>query len=135
MKTSNRRYAKRQSQWIRNKLLPAVQASKAAEGGKSVEVYLLDATGLHYPSYPKLEDQRLIVEFISTESEEWSSGVRDLAVSLTEGRENRLFRQSAILTFTPIPGTAFLKCEPLPDPLSLSSAAKSMLSVPTKVTE
>ena len=62
MKTSNRRYAKRQSQWIRNKLLPAVQASKAAEGGKSVEVYLLDATGLHYPSYPKLEDQRLIVD-------------------------------------------------------------------------
>ena len=91
MKTSNRQYAKRQTSWIRNKLLPAVRASKAAEEGKSAEVYLLDATGLHYPSFPKLEDQRLIVEFISTEPEEWSSVVRDLAVSLTEGRENTLF--------------------------------------------
>jgi len=92
MKTSNRQYAKRQTSWIRNKLLPAVRASKAAEGGKSAEVYLLDATEL----------------------DEWTSVVRDLAVSLME---------------------AFLKCEPLPEPLSLSSAAKTMLSVPTKATD
>jgi len=47
MKTANRQYAKRQTSWIRNKLLPAVRASKAAEGGKRAEVYLLDATGLN----------------------------------------------------------------------------------------
>ena len=50
MKIANRQYAKRQTSWIRNKLLPAVQASKAVEEGKSAEVYLLDATGLDYPS-------------------------------------------------------------------------------------
>ncbi|KAN0139808.1 tRNA isopentenyltransferase [Lactarius tabidus] len=92
MKTANRQYAKRQTSWIRNKLLPAVRASKTAEGGKSAEVYLLDAT----------------------EPEEWTSAVRGLAVSLTED---------------------FLRCEPLPDPLSLSSAAKTMLAVPTKATD
>jgi tRNA dimethylallyltransferase len=48
MKTANRQYAKRQTSWIRNKLLPAVRASKPAEGDKSAEVYLLDATGLDY---------------------------------------------------------------------------------------
>jgi tRNA A37 N6-isopentenylltransferase MiaA len=53
MKTANRQYAKRQTSWIRNKLLPAVRASKSAEGGKSAEVYLLDATGLDYPYYPR----------------------------------------------------------------------------------
>ncbi len=34
-----------------------------------------------------------------------------------------------------IPGTAFLKGDPLPDPLTLSSAARTMLSVPMKAIE
>ncbi|KAH8998435.1 tRNA isopentenyltransferase [Lactarius akahatsu] len=92
MKTANHQYAKRQTSWIRNKLVPAVQASKAAEGGRRAEVYLLD----------------------TTEPGEWTSAVRDLAISLME---------------------AFLNCEPLPDPLTLSSAAKTMLSVPERATD
>ncbi|KAI9464916.1 tRNA isopentenyltransferase [Lactarius psammicola] len=92
MKTANRQYAKRQTSWIRNKLLPAVRASQTAEGCRRAEVYLLDAT----------------------EPREWTSAVQDLATSLME---------------------AFLKCEPLPDPLTLSSAAKKMLSVPTRATD
>ncbi|KAF8271953.1 tRNA isopentenyltransferase [Lactarius quietus] len=92
MKIANRQYAKRQTSWIRNKLLPAVHASQAAEEGKSAEVYLLDAT----------------------ESEKWTLAVRDLAISLME---------------------AFLKCEPLPDPPSLSPAAKTLLSVPIRATD
>lgn len=39
MKSATRRYAKRQVQWIRNKLLPIVAKSK------DVDIYLLDATG------------------------------------------------------------------------------------------
>ena len=41
MKAATRRYAKRQIQWIRNKLLPTVMKSK----GDDVLVYLLDANG------------------------------------------------------------------------------------------
>ncbi|KAH9065282.1 tRNA isopentenyltransferase [Lactarius vividus] len=92
MKIANHQYAKRQTSWIRNKFLPAVQASKAAEGGRRVEVYLLD----------------------TTEPREWSTTVRNVAISLME---------------------AFLKCEPLPDPFTLSSAAKTMLSVPERATD
>ena len=33
------------------------------------------------------------------------------------------------------PSSAFLKCDPLPDPLTLSSVAKTMLSVPPRATE
>lgn len=89
MKAANCQYAQRQTSWIRNKFLPAVWASKAADGGKSAEAYLLD----------------------TTEPKKWTSAVRNSAVSLTQ---------------------AFLNREPLPDPLSLSPAAKTMLSVPTR---
>lgn len=41
MKSSTRRYAKRQVKWIKTKLLPAVRAS----GGGEVDVFLLDASG------------------------------------------------------------------------------------------
>lgn len=40
MKASTRQYAKRQVQWIKNKLLPVVR-----ESGGEVTVVLLDATG------------------------------------------------------------------------------------------
>lgn len=42
-KISNRQYAKRQVQWIRNKLLPAVNA--ANELGSNIPVYLLNVQG------------------------------------------------------------------------------------------
>jgi tRNA dimethylallyltransferase len=43
MKLSTRQYAKRQISWIRNKLLPAINATNAE--GTTVPTYLLDATG------------------------------------------------------------------------------------------
>lgn len=45
MKASTRQYAKRQVQWIKNKLLPAVRESDG-----EVTVVLLDATGEPIPS-------------------------------------------------------------------------------------
>lgn len=93
LKTSNHQYAKRQVSWIRNKLLPAILASKSTEGTRGIELYLLDAT----------------------EPQKWASEVRDVATSLME---------------------AFLRRDPLlPDPVTLSSTAQSMLSVPIKATE
>lgn len=40
MKASTRQYAKRQVQWIKNKLLPVVR-----DAGDDITVVLLDATG------------------------------------------------------------------------------------------
>ena len=49
MKVVTRRYAKRQVQWLRNKLLPAVNAANAISQTESkmdiTPTYLLDATG------------------------------------------------------------------------------------------
>ncbi|RKP27883.1 IPP transferase-domain-containing protein [Syncephalis pseudoplumigaleata] len=44
MKAATRRYAKRQTSWIRNKLLPAALCSKGEE--KSASIYVLDANDL-----------------------------------------------------------------------------------------
>ncbi|KAI8373023.1 IPP transferase-domain-containing protein [Radiomyces spectabilis] len=55
MKAATRRYAKRQVQWIRNKLLPTVRNSNG-----DVQVYLLDATNLDV----------------------WDSSVRDKAIEI-----------------------------------------------------
>jgi len=62
LKTANYQYAKRQVSWIRNKLLPAIRASKPMEGARDVEMYLLD----------------------STELQKWTSNVRDVASRLME---------------------------------------------------
>ena len=59
MKISTRQYAKRQISWIRNKLIPAVDAANVKE--KSVPLYLMDATGSvplvisQSPFYPFLQ--------------------------------------------------------------------------------
>jgi len=63
LKTANHQYAKRQVSWIRNKLLPAIRASKSSEGTEGVDMYLLDAT----------------------ERQQWTTEVRDIANSLMEG--------------------------------------------------
>lgn len=43
MKVSTRQYAKRQTKWIRNKLLPTV--NHVSKSDDNVVLYLLDATG------------------------------------------------------------------------------------------
>lgn len=55
MKVATRRYAKRQVQWIKNKLLPTIWNTQDTikelsipsiiHPSKSIEIYLLDATG------------------------------------------------------------------------------------------
>ena len=44
MKISTRQYAKRQISWIKNKLIPAIDAANARE--PTSPLYLLDATGM-----------------------------------------------------------------------------------------
>lgn len=55
MKTATRRYAKRQVQWIRNKLLPetvtANTISRAESGIDTTPTYLLDATGKFFKCF------------------------------------------------------------------------------------
>ncbi|OCB88085.1 tRNA isopentenyltransferase [Sanghuangporus baumii] len=46
MKLNTIKYAKRQVKWIRNKLLPAVEASRLRDGKGLPKAYLLDATDL-----------------------------------------------------------------------------------------
>ena len=46
MKTSTWQYAKRQISWIRNKLIPAINAVNDDE--LFLPLYLMDATGLHH---------------------------------------------------------------------------------------
>ncbi|KAI0267580.1 IPP transferase-domain-containing protein [Russula aff. rugulosa BPL654] len=93
LKTANHQYAKRQVSWIRNKLLPAIRASKSSEGTEGVDMYLLDAT----------------------EPQQWTSEVRDAATGLMEGQVPR--------------------GDTLSNPLTLSSTAQRMLSVPIKATD
>lgn len=51
MKISTRQYAKRQISWIRNKLIPAVDAANIDEN--TVPLYLLDATSAYAMSTRK----------------------------------------------------------------------------------
>ncbi|KAI9260147.1 IPP transferase-domain-containing protein [Sporodiniella umbellata] len=62
MKAATRRYAKRQIQWIRNKILPTVVSSK----GDDVLVYVLDANDI----------------------ENWNTNVRDKAVQIAKAFQN-----------------------------------------------
>ncbi|KAG1140025.1 hypothetical protein G6F37_000901 [Rhizopus arrhizus] len=64
MKAATRRYAKRQIQWIRNKLLPTVLNSK----GDDVLVYVLDANDL----------------------ENWNLNVKDEAIKVAKAFQNNL---------------------------------------------
>ncbi|KAI0700185.1 tRNA isopentenyltransferase [Cytidiella melzeri] len=71
MKLSTRQYARKQIKWIRNKLLPAVNAANGSDrrrkgqtDGDIVPLYLLDATGL---------------------GDTWISEVQERALCLTDG--------------------------------------------------
>ncbi|KAF9070353.1 tRNA isopentenyltransferase [Rhodocollybia butyracea] len=93
MKISTRQYAKRQTSWLRNKLLPILYAANDPVGGNrepSTFTYLLNATEL---------------------GENWAINVEVPAVRITN---------------------AFLDCEPLPDPMSLSNVAREVLDVEHK---
>ncbi|KAJ7702449.1 tRNA isopentenyltransferase [Mycena rosella] len=88
MKTSTRQYSRRQISWIRNKLLPAINATNSQE--LTVPTYLLDATDI---------------------GEAWTSNVKNPAVQITRD---------------------FLNDEPIPDPLTLSGMARTMLDINEK---
>ncbi|KAH9901646.1 tRNA isopentenyltransferase [Cubamyces lactineus] len=70
MKLGTRRYAKRQVAWIRNKLLPVVNAANAASqaetGSPAVPTYLLDATELGYAWKNNVHDvaERITHDFL-----------------------------------------------------------------------
>ncbi|KZV60902.1 tRNA isopentenyltransferase [Peniophora sp. CONT] len=83
MKVSTRQYAKRQVTWIRNKLIPAVNAARRA-ANEGPDLYALDATDLA----------------------EWQQNVSDIATRLA---------------------TTFFSDESIPDPLSTSAAAETLL--------
>ncbi|KAH8108186.1 tRNA isopentenyltransferase [Cristinia sonorae] len=93
MKISTRKYAKKQVRWIRNSLLPMVNAVNGTEVERQiVPAYLLDATEL---------------------GDSWNTNVRQVAEQITQD---------------------FLSERPLLAPLSLSEAAREMLSIPEKAT-
>lgn len=78
MKSATRRYAKRQVQWIRNKLLPIVAKSK------DVDIYLLDATGKRQIGWDDvmkaLADRRVDLD-------SWETNVRLPAIQVAEGNK------------------------------------------------
>jgi tRNA dimethylallyltransferase len=113
MKLSTRQYAKRQISWIRNKLLPAVRAVNVQE--IIVPTYLLDATG-------KLSTRAPFLTISPDISENWISSVRDPAVQLSRGwwSHRRLFNADYGIR-------DFLNYVDLPDPLTLSEIARTML--------
>ncbi|THH03717.1 hypothetical protein EW145_g6064 [Phellinidium pouzarii] len=94
MKLNTKKYAQRQVKWIRNKLLPAVQAcnmiSHQKQGVSTISAYLLDATEVDTA---------------------WEANVLTNAKKIAE---------------------SFLSGRDIPNPLTLSSLAHDMLSVPVR---
>lgn len=63
MQTATRRYAKRQTSWIRNQLVPEIQKARAA--GEEVWLYLLDATDVsQWATQVREPAQRLLQTFL-----------------------------------------------------------------------
>ncbi|KAI0747813.1 IPP transferase-domain-containing protein [Daedaleopsis nitida] len=118
MKLGTRRYAKRQVAWIRNKLLPAVNAANAAAqaqaGPAIVPTYLLDATGQCLRSDPSIPAVGLTACSRAELGDAWQRNVLDVANRLTK---------------------AYLDGEVLEDPLTLSSTAAEMLAVRDRPTD
>jgi len=142
LKTANYQYAKRQVSWIRNKLLPAIRASKPTEGARDVEMYLLDSTGWHFISSSFCvggSRRRVSLHVHRTSKMDIRRKRRGkrvngrLAASLVG---LHFFLGERMNNNRPLSRTAFLRCDPpLPDPLTLSPAAQRMLAVPKKATE
>ena len=67
MQTATRRYAKRQTSWIRNQLLPEICRAQAR--GEDVWLYLLDATELqHWDERVRVPARDILRSFLQHES-------------------------------------------------------------------
>lgn len=86
MKLGTRRYAKRQVAWIRNKLVPAVNATNTAsrreKGTTPVHMYLLDATGKMCICQRQTEADNVSYQELGSA---WKTNVHDAAGRITEG--------------------------------------------------
>lgn len=79
VKLSTRQYAKKQISWIRNKLLPAVNAANAEQ--MVVPTFLLDATGVYHSNtifeyHLKVEEEQGIA---------WEENVRTVGLRIMQG--------------------------------------------------
>jgi tRNA dimethylallyltransferase len=78
MKISTRQYAKRQISWIRNKLIPAVDAANIDEN--IVPLYLLDATSAYAISIRKT----FLIEALAL-GDDWVKNVQVPAFEIQDG--------------------------------------------------
>jgi tRNA dimethylallyltransferase len=78
-KVSTRQFAKRQVQWIKKKLLPAVNA--ANKSGVKTPVFLLNVTGER--NVKRL--QHSLSEIHATDLDKWDVEVRDVAARIAHG--------------------------------------------------
>lgn len=87
MKTATRQYAKRQVQWIRNKLLPETNAantiSQTENGADVTPTYLLDATG----ECLFLSVSMLALILGLELGDAWVNGVQGAAERITQSKE------------------------------------------------
>jgi tRNA dimethylallyltransferase len=87
MKRSTRRYAQRQIKWIKNKTLPAIEATRtnAREDNdvKKAHMYLLDASGMD--SVISTNCMVSNVEFLKDIGPAWTTVVLGSAVKITHG--------------------------------------------------
>ncbi|KDQ60569.1 hypothetical protein JAAARDRAFT_553550 [Jaapia argillacea MUCL 33604] len=108
MKFSTRKYAKRQVSWMRNKMLPAVYAANAGT----------DRVEMNGERDGNVERESERIEFFLLDAtqlqEKWDSDVRDVAEQITHD---------------------FLHERQPPDPLSLSEAARTMLTIKDRPTD
>src|ERR1700722_10719137 len=129
MKLSTRRYAKRQISWIRNKLLPAINAANSlSNGGPLVPMFLLDATGLYF-SYEILRLSFWTHLHTPELGDKWTSNVQNPARQITQGSLDYVSDVDDLMCCED-----FLLQNDLPDPLMLSEVAHAMLSVNNKPT-
>ena len=127
MKMSTRQYAKRQISWLRNKLIPAIYASNADYEGQAL-AYLLDASG------KVLWD---LVDHFSAEMPGRSRRKmgRQCPRSWAEDYRRYVTCSNAVRCTFWRNVSDFLGFHDLPDPKSLSDAARELLSVSEKPTE
>lgn len=118
MKSATRRYAKRQVQWIRNKLLPTIWKSE------KVHIYLLDATGK-----PLVSNRKNNVPDI-TKKKIWTLGMKMYEKRrLTLQKARGLSHCGVPAIFALIsPLLAFCDGLALPDPSEFGETAATLLS-------
>lgn len=126
MKLSTRQYAKKQVRWIRNRLIPAINAANELgleAAGFPCRIFPLDATGASGHTHDMFPSN-LLAEL----GEKWDTNVKDTAIAIMQGMAVRHAAQ--------VPPNAD-KCVDfiagdygsLPDPLELSGPAPGLLNV------